>query len=419
MTNTEKQNKEMLSPYRILDLTDEKGWLCGKMLGDLGADVIKIEPPRGDPGRNIGPFYLDEPDPEKSLYWFAFNTSKRGITLNIETSEGREIFRKLLIKADFVIESFPSGYLDKLGLGYKQLEKINPGIILVSTTPFGQTGPYKNYKASDIVAWAMGGKMYAHGDAGHPERPPIRINHPSQAFLHAAGDGAVGAIMALHYRHRTGQGQQVDVSAQECVERLADQQINHPWDTQRRLMNRNERLAPITYMWPCKDGYITFNLYGGLVGERNNTRLIALMDSKGKAPNFLKNYDWLALDVKTASKEVIDRIEAPIGKFFLEYTKEELYKEILEFHTLLYPINDIADIFADPQLKSRGYWTQVEHPELGVSLTYQGKFTHATETPPNISRRAPLIGEHNMEIYGDELGFSKEKIVMLKQANVI
>ncbi|MFC1991996.1 CoA transferase, partial [Chloroflexota bacterium] len=122
----------MLSPYRALDLAGETGLMCGKLLGDLGADVIKIERPGGDPARNIGPFYHDEPDPEKSLFWFALNTSKRGITLNIETEEGQEIFRRLVKNADFVIESFSPGYMDGLGLGYRDLEKINPGVILVS-----------------------------------------------------------------------------------------------------------------------------------------------------------------------------------------------------------------------------------------------------------------------------------------------
>src|SRR3990170_3305135 len=169
-----KKAEGMLSPYRVLDLTDEKGLLCGKILGDLGADVIKIERPGGDPARRIGPFYHDEPHPEKSLFWFAFNTSKRGITLNIETADGQEIFKRLVQTADFVIETFPPGYLAKLGLGYSDLEKINPGIILVSITPFGQTGPYKDWKGADIVAWATGGDMAPWGE---PDRPPIRISH--------------------------------------------------------------------------------------------------------------------------------------------------------------------------------------------------------------------------------------------------
>lgn len=149
----------MLSPYRVLDLTDEKGLLCGKLLGDLGADVIKIEPPGGDTSRNVGPFYKDIPDPERSLFWFAFNTSKRGITLDIETADGQDVFKRLVTSADFVIESFPPGHMDRLGLGYPALNEINPGVIMVSISPFGQTGPYKDYKSPDIVACAMGGQM--------------------------------------------------------------------------------------------------------------------------------------------------------------------------------------------------------------------------------------------------------------------
>src|SRR4030042_5428083 len=141
-------HESLLSGCRALDLTDEKGFVCGQILAAMGVDVIKIEKPGGDPARFLPPFYHDKPDPEKSLFWFAFNTSKRGITLNIETTGGQEIFKRLAATADFVIESFPPGYLDRLGLGYPAMEKINPGIIVVSITPFGQTGPYKDYKAA-------------------------------------------------------------------------------------------------------------------------------------------------------------------------------------------------------------------------------------------------------------------------------
>jgi crotonobetainyl-CoA:carnitine CoA-transferase CaiB-like acyl-CoA transferase len=204
----------MLSPYRALDLTDEKGLLCGKILGDLGADVIKIERPGGDRARRTGPFYHDDPHPEKSLFWFALNTSKRGITLNLDSVDGREIFKRLVEKADFVIESFAPGYLDGLGLGYSDLEKINPGVILVSITPFGQTGPYKDWKTADVVAWGMGGEMAPYGDA---DRPPVHFSHHSQAYLHAGSDGAQGALTALYQRHLTGEGQHIDVSIQESV----------------------------------------------------------------------------------------------------------------------------------------------------------------------------------------------------------
>jgi benzylsuccinate CoA-transferase BbsE subunit len=220
------KTESMLSPYRVLDLTDEKGLLCGKILGDMGADVIKIEKPGGDAARSIGPFYHDEPHSEKSLFWFSLNTSKRGITLNIETADGREIFKRLVQTADFVIESFAPGYLDKLGLGYMALDKIKPGIIMVSITPFGQTGPYRDYKTSDIVAWAMSGEMSGWGDI---DRPPVRISNHSQSYLNAAADGAIGALVALYQRWAMGEGQHIDVSIQEALSIMDGDNRNPAW----------------------------------------------------------------------------------------------------------------------------------------------------------------------------------------------
>ena len=197
-----KQKDKMLSPYRVLDLTDEKGMLCGKILGDLGADVIKIEKPGGDLARNIGPFYHDIPDPEKSLFWFGYNTNKRGITLNINTADGKEIFGNLVKMADFVIESFPPGFMDELALGYSSLREINPRIILTSITPFGQTGPRKDYKASDIVSLALGGFMSLTGDV---DRAPLRIS-VEQACCHAGAQAAVASLIAHYDRELTGEG---------------------------------------------------------------------------------------------------------------------------------------------------------------------------------------------------------------------
>jgi len=176
----------LLSPYRVLDLTDEKGLLCGKLLADLGADVIKVEKPGGDQARNIGPFYHDIVSPETSLFWFAYNTNKRSITLDFETRDGRGIFEKLVKTADFVVESFPPDYLAGLGLDYGSLAKINPRIIVASITAFGHTGPYARYKGSDIVVFAMGMLMSQTGDR---DRPPLQVSFP-QSFLNASGDAA-------------------------------------------------------------------------------------------------------------------------------------------------------------------------------------------------------------------------------------
>jgi len=396
----------MLSPYRVLDLTDEKGLLCGKLLGDLGADVIKIEPPGGDPARNIGPFYHDEVDPEKSLFWWAFNTSKRGITLDIEKADGQETFKKLVKTADFVIESFSPGYMDRLGLGYSALEKINPGIILVSITPFGQTGPYKDYKASDIVVWAMGGNMYAFGD---PDRPPIRISHHSQSYLHAAAEASVGAMVALQYRERLGQGQHVDVSIQDSVAQVASW-LTSWWDMLGVNQQRGQSHGNIhvTLFWPCKDGHVMWINWGGPISKRWGLPLIDWMDEEGMADEFIRNFNWETLDFSTATQELVNRLEEPMCKFFLAHTKAELFEGALKRRVMLYPVSTPKDIVESIQLSVRGFWVDLEHPELGTHITYPGAFAKASETPPRLCCRAPLIGEHNQEVYGKELLESRQ-----------
>ena len=185
----------LLAGCRVLDLADEKGILCGKILGDLGADVIKLEPPGGDPARHNGPFYKDIPHPEKSLFWWYTNLNKRGITLNLETEDGRDLFRRLVRTAHFVIESFEPDYMASLGLSYAELEKINRRVIMTSITPFGQSGPYAHYKATDLVGVAIGGMVRMYGDPG---RPPVRISAPQFYFLGGI-HGAVGSTMAHYY----------------------------------------------------------------------------------------------------------------------------------------------------------------------------------------------------------------------------
>ena len=389
----------MLSPYRVLDLTDEKGLFCGKLLGDLGADVIKVERPGGEPARNIGPFYHDEADPEKSLFWFAFNTNKRGITLDIETAEGQEVFQRLVKTADFLIESFAPGYLDKLGLGYSALEKMSPGIIMVSLTPFGQTGPYKDYKTGDLIAWAMGGHMYPCGDA---DRPPLRISHHSQAYLHAAIQGAVGALIALHHREKTGEGQQVDVSIQEAVVRSGDTGTVG-WDMKKVITPRRGVLAQ-RRIWPCQDGHVTFFYHGGAQANRHNLPFIGWMEEEGMADNFLKGIDWDTFNFATASQDTLDRLAEPTGKFLMRHTKAELLEEAVKRHLMIYPVATTKDIMESVQLAARDFWVEIEHPELNTTITYPGAFAKASESPPRIWRRAPLIGEHNQEIYEQATG---------------
>jgi len=409
---------DMLSPYRVLDMAGEQGLFCGKVLGDLGADVIKIEPPRGDPARRVGPFFHDDPDPEMSLFWLAYNSSKRGITLNIETADGRGLFQRLVKTADVVVETFAPGYLDGLGLGYEALEKIGPGIVLVSITPFGQTGPYRAWKAPDIVAWAMGGEMAPFGDA---DRPPFHISYHSQAYLNAGADGAMGALMALYHRASSGTGDHVDVSIQEAVVQCTEH-ITSGWDLRKAVQKRGPAAGAgrtrLTQLWKCKDGYVSWFFWGGVMSERTNIPLVKWMEREGMADEYLLKFDWSKFG-NTTTQEEINRIEAPTAKFFLSRTKAELFEGAVRTNAQVYPVYTQADILADPQLAAREFWVQLEHPELGTRLTYPGPFISTGEAPPRITRRAPLIGEHNTEIYEGEFGFSKEQMVVLKEAAAI
>jgi crotonobetainyl-CoA:carnitine CoA-transferase CaiB-like acyl-CoA transferase len=413
--------KGILGSYRVLDLTDAKGFLCGKILADLGADVIKIEKPGGDSSRRLGPFYHDILDPEKSLYWFAYNLNKRGITLNIESEKGRQIFTRLAKTADFIIEAFNPGYLDNLDLSYSKLSQINPRIIMTSITPYGQTGPYKNYEASDIDVMAMGGLMYI---TGNPEEPPLRISLP-QSFLLASAHAAAASMVAHYYRETSGEGQHVDVSAQECV--LWEIANAIPlWELNQNILRRvgsymsgrwsgtKQRL-----LWKCKNGYVLFYILGGAFGVKTNRAIVKWMEEKNIAPEYLKDFNWEAFDMATQTQETQDQLEIHIGKLFSTFTKEELYSEAIKRGIMLCPVNTSRDILENTQLKDRNFWVNVEHPELHTYIKYPGAFAKLSETPLNIKCRAPLIGEHNLEIYNDELGFSKTQLKELHRDGII
>ena len=410
----------MLSDFRVLDLTDEQGFFCGRILGDLGADVIKIEPPGGDLSRSRGPFYHNEQEPEKSLYWFAYNANKKGITLNLEVEEGREIFKRLVQSADFIIESFPPGYLESMDIGYSTLEAVNPRIIVVSITPFGQTGPYKDYKGSDITCMAMGGFMHFTGE---PDGAPLRISAP-QAYLHAGAAAAVGAMIAHYHRQVAGFGQHIDVSIQESVI-SAILNMHIFWDASGKNIRRQgtSRVmgsgAKQQLIWSCKDGHVAFALFGGRAGAETNRRLVQWMDNEGLAKNFLKTKNWDSFDYSIVSQEELDRISEPIRKFFSMHTREELWAGARERRIMLYPVSTSEDLLHDPQLQSRVFWETVEHPELNCSVIYPSPFLKSTNYQSKIYRRAPLIGEHNEEVYEGKLGLSKQDMEILKQIRAI
>jgi crotonobetainyl-CoA:carnitine CoA-transferase CaiB-like acyl-CoA transferase len=409
----------LLSPYRVLDLTDERGLLCGKILGDLGADVIQVEPPGGSSARDIGPFYQDEVHPEKSLFWWAYTVNKRAITLNWHTADGRELLKKLLKNAHFLIESFPPGYLKGLGLGYQDLEVFNPGLVMVSITPFGQDGPYAHWKAPDIVGMAMGGFMYLTGDS---DRPPLRVSFP-HFYLHGAAAGAVGAMLAHTHRIITGQGQQVDVSCQQAVAKTLAH-APQSWDLEGVVLKRmgafrqtaGETVVRIN--WRCKDGYVNYMLQGGAVA-RSTRALLQWMDEEGLGDEDLKAVNWEELGYGQIRAEVMARAVAPLERFFAAHTRAELTRGSVERRILLFPVSTPGDLLQHPQLKARHYFKELSHPELNISVAYPGPFVKDEAERVGLRRRPPLMGEHNREIYQGELGLSSDQLAMLKAASVI
>src|SRR3984885_648234 len=257
----------MLSPYRVLDLSTERGLLCGQMLADLGADVIKVEPVGGSSARSIGPFYKDAPHPDRSLYWWAYNRNKRAITLDVERDGGRDLLRRLIARADFLIESHNPGYLAQHNLGFADLAKINPALIYVSITPFGQDGPKASYADSDLIIMAAGGPVILAGDA---DRPPVRLSIP-QAYLHASADAAVAALAAHHERIRSGLGQHIDVAAQQSGA-LAPQAytLAAPLGSpEAKRISGGVKFGgfDLPLVFPAKDGYVALGfLFGSALG---------------------------------------------------------------------------------------------------------------------------------------------------------
>jgi crotonobetainyl-CoA:carnitine CoA-transferase CaiB-like acyl-CoA transferase len=400
---------------KILDLTDEKGFLCGKILGDLGADVIKVERPSGDPARRIGPFYGNTPNSEKSLHWFAFNSSKRGITLNLETGEGQEIFKKLSRQADVVIESFPPGHLKNLGLGYEELAACNPRLILTSITPFGQTGPRKEDKASDITVLAMSGLLSITGDR---DKPPVRMCLDQSYYL-ASAHAAVGTLLALWHRQASGDGQQVDVSIYECAVR-GNYREPVRWEHERKLGTRSGNLfsrgkISRRQLWPCKDGYVTWMLLPE--NPKAMRAFIESMETEDQAGRWkgVTNESSLA----KLSQEELSSLEETIGAFISTHTLQELESASLQRGLLLSPVRDVQGVARDEHLRFRGFWQEVDHPDLGGFITYPG-FTFLTKGAENrVRSRAPHVGEHNAQVYGEELGLSPEELKALRQRGTI
>jgi crotonobetainyl-CoA:carnitine CoA-transferase CaiB-like acyl-CoA transferase len=400
-----------LPPYRVLDLTDEKGSYCGKLLADLGADVIRVEPPGGDKARSRGPFHKNEVHPEKSLGFLYFNTSKGSITLDIEDAAGRDIFKRLVKKADVVVESFPVGYLAGLGLDYKALRKINPGLVMTSITPFGQHGPDSDYKATDINIMAMSGYMQL---VGEPDQQPLVLGG-EQSFYPAAQYGTVATMAALFYRDGpSGTGQHVDVSMQEAmISYWHEQTPVAMWQKTKENVARvgamDSMVSPCG-LYPCKDGWISLCVVTPAEWDALSQWIYEVTGNEEVLQEQYKGGLLSRIPVR-------DMVNVLLIEFTDQLTGRELFLEGQRRKLVVIPVNDVPSLVDDVQLNARGFWVELDHPVVGKLKYPKGPlYSDAIGAP---GKAAPLIGEDNERIYCGEMGFSREDLAVLRTTGVI
>lgn len=411
-------NEKLLVGVKALDLTDAKGFVCGKNLTTLGVDVIKIERPQGDAERLYPPFHRDEPGIERSLYWKSFNTDKRDITLDITVPKGRDLFLKLVAETDILIESFAPGYLAGLGLAFDDLRAHNPKLVMVSVTPFGQKGAYSGYKGSELIAVAMGGVL---GNTGDPDRAPVKESLES-TYFHAGAAAALGALLAYYHVVQGGDGQHVDVSLQETAASRMTSAIL-AWQFEQLNLKRQgdkSQLGPTatTWFWPCKDGHLFWHMLGGLHGAPANKALTEWISEYHEVHALQEVADWRKFDKAGISQEQWDKFEAIIRPFFMRFTKDEIRHESLKRGVNATVANDPEEVLHSEQLNVRDYWTRIDDPVLGT-LSYPKYIFRSTGSDNFSERSAPSLGAHNDEVFGRELGLSDAEINELRNANVI
>ncbi|MPZ23056.1 MAG: hypothetical protein GEU28_05820 [Dehalococcoidia bacterium] len=376
-----------LDGIRVLDLTDVKGAWATKLLADLGADVVRVEPPGGDAMRTLGPFYRDQPGADRSLtYWF-YNTSKRAITLDLAAQEGRASLLRLASESDILVESAAMGYLDGLGLGYTEVARSAPGLIYVSITPFGRSGPLASSPATDLTLSAMGGMMHV---TGNRETPPL-VAFGQQTYHVGAHFGAINALAALRGRRASGRGQLIDVSIEASVAAFIEH-VNMWYLYSGRLAKRQGSLhwSSAFKTFRASDGYVCISFF------HQWEFLVAWLLSEDAADD-LANEQYL--DRRWAVRH-LDHIIEVVGRWVSGKTVEELFREGQQRRFPWAPVHTIEQLLGVPQLRERDYWTPVVHDELGATFEYPGAPYRLSASPWAISRRPPLHDEHTREVLG-------------------
>jgi benzylsuccinate CoA-transferase BbsE subunit len=395
-----------LSGICILDLADEQASFCTKILADMGARVIKVERPAGDASRNIGPFLKHAPQSKTSLSFFYHNTSKLGITLNLEHKAGQEILLQLARRADIIVETFPPGFLKRCGLDFETLKSINPKLILVSVSGFGNRGPRRDYQACDLVVSAYGGQMHV---CGLPSSAPLKV-FGGQSHYAGSLFAALAILLALRDRSRTGEGDQIDISLQASVSATLEH-VMHRYFSDGTVYRRkaSQHWNDDFCVLPCKDGFIQVTLF------QQWETLIEWLDTEGMAED-LKDEKWRDENYR---REHLSHILEILQKWTSIHTQDEIFElaQLMRFSWA--PVQTPGEILECPQLCARNFFVEQECPKTGVVLKYPGVPYHCSGRFDLPSRPAPRPGEHNERIYRQELGISEKKLKRLYARKIV
>ncbi|MGF1599897.1 MAG: CaiB/BaiF CoA transferase family protein [Acidimicrobiales bacterium] len=392
----------MLSPYRVIDLSDDRGLFCSRLLAELGAEVIHVEPPEGSAARHRGPFAGAVADPEHSLTWWAFARGTRSVVLDLDDPVGRERLGALVATADIVVESADPGHWEARGLGYETLSAANPALVWVSITAFGPDGPKANYAATDLIVQAASGAMALTGEG---DRPPLRAS-AVPAWTHAAAEAAGGALIALRGAQRSGRGQRVDVSAQRATNltsqfTLPAAQLGHR--PMQRAGGINVYGVDIPFVWPTLDGHVSLTLAIDPVNKPFLERLLAFMVEEGHGAEGITDRDWVAhlRLIRSGDRPSDDLVPLrdAVAAFLATMTNAELFAAALDRKLLLVPVATFDDLFTSPQLAHRRFWASEILPD-GSTALLADHLVRSTVARPGGRNPAPRIGEHTDEILG-------------------
>jgi len=396
-----------LNGIKVVELaTMVSGPYCAKLLADLGADIIKIEPPEGDPARQCGPFPQSKPHPERSALFLYNNTSKRGITLNLDMPAGRRAFKDLIKWADILIDNYPPQRLESLGLPWDTMKRMNPGLVYTSITPYGRTGPRADVKGDELTiihAAGLGNLMPVR--SFDVSRAPVKMGGYAIGY-HGGLTAAFATLGAIMGRLKTGRGQLIDISLQEVILALMRVNVTGTRYHRTRWCRVPDR-PPAMGRMKASDGYIVV----GVIEDHHWRAFRELMGN----PDWAAGPQWESLYYRTHHlMEIVPQLD----EWMLGQKKEDIHHKGAKKGIPMGPINSAKEIMENEQYAARGYFVEVEHPEAG-KYKYAGWPYQMTASPPCACRPAPLLGQHNQEVICDILGYSPAAFSRLQRSGAI